>query len=254
MSVKKHIPVFFKKPLWWLFKAPQRKLGFFTFGIEVKGRIQLFFDRLKSIDSSELQPITICVSNKNRTEALLKYVLPSILQANQSHLINLSVYDAGSEDASMLEQSLREALGSRLTFQSTNQPFARGQALNRAVANSNTELLFITDADISLPKDIVKLVNTYAQRNRIWFPVCSAYTSPAETHTAWYIEGKGLMACTRTQFATLNGYDESFTSWGGEDTDLWMRCWSHKYFCFRTHEAHLLHHWHEAVAGSGKKW
>ena len=97
MSIKKHIPVFFKKPLWWLFKAPQRKLGFFTFGIEIKGHILLFFDRQKSIDSSNLQPITICVSNKNRSEALLKYVLPSILQADQPHLINLSVYDAGSD-------------------------------------------------------------------------------------------------------------------------------------------------------------
>ncbi len=254
MKLKRFVPIVFKKPFWWLFKAPQHKAGCHTFGVEMRGYLGLLSDSLFSWANQSHEPITICVSNKNRSEALINYLLKSLLEAHNSHLIYLSVYDCGSEDATILEQTLRDKLGVRLHFESQSMPFARSIAMNHAVNNAGTSLLFITDADISLPKNIVEKVNFYLKGNRLWFPICRAFTSREETASIWYMEGKGVLACKKEQFLKVEGYDETIIHWGKEDTDLWFRFWQMKYFCYRTKERDLVHHWHHSVEGAKKQW
>jgi hypothetical protein len=114
-------------------------------------------------------------------------------------------------------------------------------------------LIFISDADIALPADIVEKINFYRRGNRVWFPVCNAFTSAEETSSQWYTSGKGITACTKQQFENIGGYDETITSWGGEDDDLWFRFWKNKFFCHRTKEKGMEHHWHPSSEGA-KKW
>ena len=159
MKLKKFIPTSLKKPFWWLFKAPQHKAGGFTFWVEIKGYLNLFLDHLFSSAPKSLAPITICVANKNRTEALIQYLMRSILLAENAHLIYLSVHDSGSDDVASLEKTLKENLGERLQFEAATRAFARGTGINRAVAHAKTSVILIADADISFPADIVKKVN-----------------------------------------------------------------------------------------------
>lgn len=254
MGLKKFIPTLFKMPLYWLLKAPQRKAGFFTVGLEFKGILKVYLDKFLFSKSRNLKPITICVSNKNRSSALLNYLVESILIAEHSNLISLSVFDCGSDDILSLEETLKSKLPGHIYFETQPIPFARSIAMNKAVKNAPEKLLLITDADISVPKDIVSKVNLYVNRNRVWFPICNAFTDNNETNVSWYTEGKGILACTKIQFENLGGYNETFTNWGGEDTDLWFRFWQQHYYCYRTKEKNLLHHWHPSASNAKKQW
>ncbi len=254
MMFKRFVPTALKKPFWWLFKAPQHRLGLFVYWVEIKGHLILLLTKLFSGKHKNLRPITICVSNKNRSDALINYLSESLLQAKYRNLIYLSVYDCGSDDADELATTLKSKWGEHLYYETKFMPFARSKAMNSAVRNAITEHVFITDADVSLPIDIVEKVNLFSANNRIWFPVCQAYNTIEETSKSWYTEGKGILACTRKQFEEVGGYDENFITWGGEDTDLWLRFWQKNYFCCRTNEKNLIHHWHLSVDGAAKQW
>jgi glycosyltransferase involved in cell wall biosynthesis len=253
MKLKKFIPTVLKKPFWWLFKAPQHKVGGFVYATEIRGYLVLFLHRILPF-KKKLQPVTLCVSNKNRSQALLQFLAASLQKANHKDLIYLSVFDCGSEDRIYLEQELNRLFGEKLIFKTEAIPFARSYAINQAVSRASTDLVFITDADISVPVDIVEKINFYARRNRVWFPITSAFINKEETITEWYTEGKGLTACNKKQFQSMGGYDESITNWGGEDNDFWIRCWENKLFPVRSKEKDLIHHWHPSVEGALKKW
>ncbi len=254
MPFKKFIPTAFKKPFWWLFKAPQHQAGLFTYGLEIKGYIGIISDIIFSSSRKRRAPITICVSNKNRSEAVINFLVKSIMEADNSHLISLSVFDCGSDDALLLEKTLKDKFGERVQFESMEMNFSRSIALNRAVRNARNSLLLICDADISVPRNILEKVNFYIHSNRAWFPVCKAFATKEENSFSWYMEGKGIVGCTIEQFEKCQGFDASITDWGGEDSDLWYRFWKNKIFCYRSKEANLIHHWHPSVERAKKQW
>ena len=185
---------------------------------------------------------------------ILEVLLPSLLTCHEASLISLCVADAGSEDASHLKQKLEDALPGRVTFLTVEGGFSRSKLFNRAVQAAQTELLFITDADISLPPDLVEQVNRKTDAKRLWFPVCRAMLNASGSAWEWYSEGMGVMACTKTQYNTVGGYNEAFTTWGGEDQEFYLRCWKQEYFCLRTREYNLVHHWHPSQPGAKKQW
>jgi len=246
--VKAWLPNSIKFPLWWIFKSPQRTLGYGTLWRDLQG-IALYLFR-KYVFSVQPKPISICVGIYNRSEIFLQHFIPSLAQCQHAELIELSVFDCGSTDIPNLQQRIQEVYKGKLIFRSEPIPFTRAKSFNEAVSQASNELIFICDADFSLPFNLVQLCSNYTQVNTCWFPIVFyLYKNKAPfyhaSHGEWMLwGGKGILACYKKAFTQLGGLDEKFITWGGEDEEFYMRCYAAKMKVIRSKENQLLHHWH----------
>ncbi len=254
MAFKSKLPQWIKYPLWWVFKAPQRKYGFYTVISDLLALV-----RTVNPFKPELTTISICVGLYNRSETFLQYFLPSIAQCENAQLIELSVFDCGSEDAVQLEQEIRLRFAGKVIFKSESHPFSRAFAFNKAVRQSSSELVFLCDADFSIPRDIVALCNNNTRNKAFWFPIVFYLYKNKPEHFSpkngeWMLwGGKGLVVCPKDAFERVGALNEDFTKWGGEDEEFWLRCYKFKQMVLRTKCKDLLHHWHPSLNPKYKK-
>lgn len=248
-NIKKSIPNSFKYPFYYLFKAPQRRfapssLYFDLCGIGIYIWYTLFpFKKLK--------PITICTGIYNRSDNYLNHLLQSINQAKHQHLITLSVFDCNSNDIADLETAIRKHWQGDLIFNSENTKFSRAYTFNKAVSQSTTDIVFICDADLSLPKNIVAYCNFFTAPKRVWYPIFFfLYKNKpaiiAKQNGEWEQYGsKGMLACLKQDWENIGGLNQAYTVWGKEDTELWENFHKQQYTIVRN-RAHILHHWHSS--------
>lgn len=247
--IKSHLPNNFKYVLWYIFKSPQRAIGIHTICRDIQGIGFMLFYKL--FPKQQLQPITICTGLYNRSEQYINYVVDSLMRADNRDLITLSVFDCGSTDIPNLEAVLRKKWPGKLFFSSQVASFTRSHTFNQAIEQANTEIIFACDADISLPKDIVRLANQYTANNRAWFPVTfflyknkPAIVAPQNGEWALY-SAKGLFAMQKSLFNKIGKLDETFQDWGKEDEEFWERTHLNGVIIIRNKQRDLFHHWHQ---------
>jgi hypothetical protein len=92
--------------------------------------------------------------------------------------------------------------------------FNLSRARNFGARQSNNEWLFFIDADIQVAPGLVDWLNEHLD------PRFHYRESPEKGpgRGTW-----GSFACSRAIFEHCGGYDELYTGWGGEDTDLYRR-------------------------------
>jgi hypothetical protein len=257
MNPKTYIPQPIKFPLWYITKAPQRKLGLYTLFLDIKGIFQFLIFSI--IPATSPKPISICVGIKNRSDIFLKNFIQSLNNCKNLHLIELSVYDCKSTDIPDLETAIRNNFKGNLIFKSEDIPFSRAKAFNKSVLQSTNNLIFICDADFSIPSNIVSLVNKFTKFNSIWFPIVFyLYKNKPEFYSKSNGEwmqwgGKGILACQKVDFLKIGMIDETFIQWGGEDEELWLRFHKNHYTIIRSKNKKLLHHWHPSENPKYKK-
>ena len=168
-ALKNIIPKSYKYPFYYVFKAPQRSFSSNSLYRDFKGiGIYLWY----SIFSfKKLEKITICTGIYNRSDNYLNQLLQSIKKAKHQHLIELSVFDCNSYDVEDLKTEIQKQWKGKLIFNSEPIKFSRSYTFNKAVSHSETNLIFICDADLSLPKNIVESVNFFTAKNRVWYPI-----------------------------------------------------------------------------------
>ncbi|MCG9881497.1 MAG: galactosyltransferase-related protein [Bacteroidia bacterium] len=255
--LKSWIPNSVKFPLWWLFKSPQRAFGINTLFQDIRGVFIYLFRRY--IYSVQPRNLSVCVGIYNRSEIFLKHFVPSLAACNHATLIELSVFDCGSNDIQNLEQEIKKIFPGKLLFRSEPIPFARSKAFNEAVKQSSHELIFLCDADFSLPQELVQLCSNFVAPKRFWFPIVFyLYKNMPEvygkTHGEWMLwGGKGLVACMKQDFWNIGGLDEAYKTWGGEDEEFYLRCYANGLSVIRSRESQLLHHWHPSLNPKYKK-
>lgn len=243
--MKKLLPVWLKKPFWYLYKSYQRRLGLcFSWWVEARG---LFYFLFHSYNN--LKPISICTGLLNRTDNYLDYVLESVLKMERQELIELSIFDCGSLDLERLEKIIREKWTGKLVIKSEPVSFSRALSFNKAIEQATSNLVFACDADMSLPINLVKQCNRFVSRKSVWFPICFYLEKDKppiinKENGDWHWVGKGMFAATKQQFERIGKYDESFNTWGGEDWDLWLRFFKKGILPLRTRCRGLFHHWH----------
>jgi predicted glycosyltransferase involved in capsule biosynthesis len=248
LTPKSYIPQFIKFPLWYILKAPQRSLGFYTLWLDIKGIIQFIYTN--SFPFTDLKPISICVGTKNRSRLFIRNFVRTLNTCDNAHLIELSVYDCNSTDVPNLEKLIRNEFSGKIVFKSEDCPFSRASSFNKAVLQSTNNLIFICDSDFSIPKNIVSIVNRYTLYNSVWFPIVFyLYKNKPEIFSQKNGEwmqwgGKGLLACHKSDFLKIGMIDETFIEWGGEDEELWLRFYQNQYTIIRSRNKNLLHHWH----------
>lgn len=248
-ALKKNIPNNIKYPFYYLFKAPQRSFAPTSIYYDLKGICIYIWYTL--FPFKKLKSITICTGIYNRSNNYLNHLLQSINCAKHQHLITLSVFDCQSTDVANLENEIKKIWKGKLIFNSENIKFTRSYTFNKAVSQSQTDIVFICDADLSLPKNIVESVNFYTTKNRVWYPIFFFLFNNkppviAKQNGEWEQYGsKGMLSCLKQDWQAIGGLNETYTSWGNEDTDLWER-FHKKGFTIVRNRAKILHHWHSS--------
>lgn len=227
---------------WFLLKSPQRKwIGWQTIWTDIAGVVSLI-TRSGVIKKKDI--IWICVGNKNRSSSLLKYLVKSLADCEENSNLALSVADCNSTDVSDLENEIKKIWKGPLIFTVKDEPFARSVVFNRAVNQANGEIIFVCDADVSLPKNLVPRIRKYVTSKSAWFPICQYQQSEYGKDWKWLTSGTGLFAATSAHLRKTGLYDESIKSWGKEDWDLFFRFYSAEIMPYRSRCIGLLHHWH----------
>lgn len=200
-----------------------------------------------------LQPISICTGIYNRSDNYLNQLLPSINKAKHAHLIELSVFDCGSSDIPDLEKAIREKWSGKLVFNTRPMPFSRSATFNKAVAQSSAPVIFICDADMSVPATIVELCNSFTGKKRVWYPIIYFLFKDkpavvAKGNGVWeQYAAKGMLACLKEDFNAIGGLDETFKEWGAEDNELWERFYKNGFTVITNRQRGLMHHWHTTL-------
>lgn len=237
--------------MWYVFKAPQRKFGIQTLYNDLKG-IGIFIFR-NLLPKKTLKPVSICVGIYNRSETFLTNFLPSLSAIEYLKDVELSVFDCGSTDIENLEENITRIYKGKLTYRVEPISFSRAKAFNQAVGQSNHELIFICDADFSLPSNLVQQVNNLTGFKEVWFPIVFYLykDKPAivNSNNGEWMQwgGKGILACTKKAFNEVGKLNEKFTTWGYEDEELWERFHKKGYVVIRNRCKGLLHHWHPSL-------
>lgn len=200
--------------------------------------------------------ICVCVGVRNRSEQLLKHLVPSLAQCASAKDIALSVLDCRSTDVPELAKEIRKIWTHKLYFKNSDKLFTRSSSINNAVKQSKESLLFLCDADISLPSDFVDLMKKNVKKNQTWYPICfSLFVNRPKIEKVdngrWRKRGFGLVGIHREKFKEIKGYSETFKSWGGEDTYMFTQTTG---IISRTICKGLFHNWHSDDLNYKNKW
>ncbi|MFI5222257.1 MAG: galactosyltransferase-related protein [Bacteroidia bacterium] len=244
-QIKSLIPKSWKFPLWWIFKSPQREFGWFTLTNDLIALFTFCFYAIFRI--KKLQPVSICTGIYNRSDMYLNHFLESLQHVKYPELIELSAFDCGSDDVMNLENEIRKKWKGKLKFTSEKIKFARAYSFNKAADQSSAEIIFICDADMDIPENIVSLCNHFTSGKLVWYPIMFYLRDKTKKNGHWMQhEGKGMLACRKNEFNKVGKLNEKFTEWGREDDELWERFMKAGYRIIRNRQSGLIHNWHES--------
>ena len=249
-KTKSLIPKMWKYPLWWIFKSPQREFGWSTLIQDFSAIAAFCFYSLFKF--KKLKQISICVGIYNRSEIFVYGFLNSLQNVKNKNLIELSVFDCGSNDVENLELEIRKKWNGNLVFNQERIKFTRAKSFNKAVEQSSSEIIFVCDADMNIPEDIVSICNHYTSKKLVWYPIVFYVMKDmppiiSNSYGHWMqFGGKGMFASHKSEFLKVGKLNESFTEWGREDDDLWERFMKNGYKIIRNRQAGLIHNWHES--------
>lgn len=235
--------------LWYLFKAPQRTLNRNSIVQDFRGILIYYF---RSFRKKSPYKISICIGIYNRTDQLLNHFLPALNALLDKHEVELSIYDTGSDDVKDLAFAIRKKWKGAIVYKSSNENFSRSSALNKAVEQCTGNVIFLCDADISFPSVITTIIKQIIQNGIVWFPICFATAPPNSLKPGkwlWY-SAKGLVICMKDDFINIGKLNEQYTTWGGEDGDLWERFHQANFIVIRQKLPGLIHHYHTPAKGA----
>jgi predicted glycosyltransferase involved in capsule biosynthesis len=243
---KNILPKPLKRLAWFLIKSPQRQFGFYkTLWRDVKG---LCFFNLRFLKKDKPKYLSVCVGIANRGENLKANVIPSFVKASEKYQsMQLSVFEMGGKEEVFIQKEVQKAKITHMIFGRSDEKFARARAFNQAVIQSSGQLVFLCDADISFNTSFVETAMRVVKDGVAWFPICYALGPLDNLTTGKWMEwdAKGLVVCTRKDFEKIGMLNEGFTSWGGEDVELWNRFHQKGWVVIRNKFHGLYHHWHE---------
>lgn len=234
-----------KQFAWFVLKSPQRTVvGFHTLLLDIKCQLYLvnhrLFKKRKHIN------LTFCIPLYNRTDNFLEYFLKSYLEMDAKNNVKTEIIiaDAGSED---INKIINLNLPDIKKIVQESKPFTRAAYVNLAANEAENGILFVCDADISLPKDFLEKVYNNTTELNVWFPICQWQINSNEPTWKWFSAGTGLVAIYKENWQKLGGLNENFTEWGKEDWEFYFRCYKQQIPSHRTKVEGLYHHWHPSL-------
>lgn len=145
--------------------------------------------------------VTVC---KNRLHHL-KVTLPEMCKQSHSEVI---VVDYGCEQGTSAWVNKNHPTVKVLQVKNTTL-FNLSHARNIGAAKANGRFILFIDADIILKDDLGMWIQNNAVTNEYY----------ARKESDIY----GTVILEKSNYLKINGYDEAFIGWGGEDNDLYYR-------------------------------
>jgi glycosyltransferase involved in cell wall biosynthesis len=94
-------------------------------------------------------------------------------------------------------------------------PFHLTRARNLGAAQTSAQWLVFIDADIEASEDWCAWMRNHLRRRVFYLAEKSGRTSD--------LEAVGTFICPREAFMRIEGFDEAYRGWGGEDIDIYRR-------------------------------
>ncbi len=199
--------------------------------------------------TAETPMISVCVALKNRSRVedggrildLFPRAVRSLSDAaNTVGKIELIVADFCSTDWPVSDW-LCSSQNLDVKIVSVEGDFSRGRGINEAVKVSESESIFVMDADVLCSAKSIRSGIECIQSGKVGFPICK-YLNRDGSPEFFQEHGKGLVFVTKKVFQNCGGIPE-FKSWGGEDDIFFDRV---KQFAKveRYYDEEIRHQWH----------
>ncbi len=238
-------------------KVPARRLWM---------RTALRFDR-----RSDPQDVTVVIGVRNRSDYRLRNALASLrAQDYPQHLVHITLVDYGSEEEVVPEmRALCAEFAARYRRVDASGPWNRAHCINIGIREATSTYVLSSDVDIVFSRSYLSEAIKELRRNPLQVIYSQSLDLPESTATAYariapsdipvlrdvatprFADPSAGINVTRTWFyRKIQGYDEAFEGYGGEDDDLRRRF---EYLGLRagsiSPRAFYLHQWHPKHEG-----
>lgn len=218
-------------------------------------RVSGALDGIEGVPNGSRPLISVCVALKNRSRVVLEdgqvlELFPNFVRSlarmakefAEQGTLELVVADFQSDDWPLKEWLSGFAGAVQVTIvQVEGRGFSRGHGLNRAIAASTSDRLFLCDADMLLESGAIQKAIRIIDSGKAWFPTYQCLDQNGLSEV-WQDLSYGMAALSRKAFDEAGSVPE-FESWGGED-DLFHEAVSHTTDVVRERCLTLKHQWH----------
>jgi hypothetical protein len=99
--------------------------------------------------------------------------------------------------------------------------FCVARARNLGASIATQEWFLFIDADIRIQPGFYSWMKDHLYEPNFFY--CNSPTYPSPNLGIRNLEAYGTVLCSRVAYQHVQGYDEAFRCWGGEDTDFYIR-------------------------------
>lgn len=196
--------------------------------------------------------ITILYANRNRDINRIKNSLDSLLKQKVQNF-EVCFVDYGSDEA--LVHKLKELFTPYEFLKSYFLPASallwnKSKALNYGIYKAKSEFIFIADVDIIFHPEATSLFHRHLDPKSFflfrmgYLPKGFSYDKE-ELKSRYLGNVNGMILASTEAFLRINGLDEFFHFYGGEDEDLFNRMENSSLMRKTLDEPYFFHQWHE---------
>lgn len=196
-----------------------------------------------------MEEITVVIPFRNREVKRVINAWNSVIKNNRN-VKNCIVSDYGSDENIIKELEIASTINNFKLIKSFGQglPFNKARAVNIGVRFVETKYVCVLDADMIIHDNILDYISNEINENDVYFVEShwpqSKKSNPkrARIHLSYGV----FQVQNKKWFELLNGYNEDFEFWGGEDSDWARRLLINgaNYKVLRAQQFLVTHTWH----------